>query len=63
MRIKILSLTGLIENKRASARHKDIRVLPLIEATLRLQEAMAERAFHQTDVADQQVEDQVDSVE
>lgn len=34
--IAILSLPGLIANKRASGRAKDISALPLIEATLRV---------------------------
>ncbi len=39
----VLNLAGLIVNKRASARNKDLGALPHIEAALRLHEATAER--------------------
>jgi len=41
--IPILSLTGLIENKRAAARDKDLAALPQIEATLRVQQERVAR--------------------
>ncbi len=60
LRVPVLSLPAIITNKRTSARAKDIAALPHIEATLRLQEAVAERASHHNDAADQQVEGDTD---
>jgi len=42
--VPVLNLEGLIVNKRAAARNKDLSALPHIEATLRLREVAAERA-------------------
>ncbi len=61
LRVPVLSLPAIITNKRTSARAKDLAALPHIEATLRLQEAMAERVSYQNGVANQQVEGDADS--